>query len=192
MLRAKTIIQIGVIHDTIKKGIRVTLEHECIGASLVLIYCGIDTMAFLDMPPKDVEEVSGADFKAWVDKYLRFDGVQALTGEEVWGARCGVVHTLGVESRSTRRQSAPCRKVLYMWKANVPFLRKPDSDLVWVEVNALADAFFSGVDKFVVHLFDSRAELAEARFKTLVREYPYKELIDDLKNGQSGGRRLTQ
>lgn len=175
----------SVVHDTIKKGIRVTLEHECIASALILIYSGIDAMAFLDMPEKkEPEEVCGADFVAWVDKWLRLRGDVQLTGEELWGARCGVVHCLGVESRATRHKTKPCRKIGYMWKSNCPAVRKAHSDMVFVDVDALAEAFFSGIDKFIVALFAARPTLAEKRFRKMIRAYPFKELIEDLETGQ--------
>ena len=41
---------INVIHNGIKRGIRVALENNCLPAALILIYSGIDTMAYLNMP----------------------------------------------------------------------------------------------------------------------------------------------
>ena len=37
---------INVIHQQIKRGIRVCLKENCYGSALILIYSGIDAMAF--------------------------------------------------------------------------------------------------------------------------------------------------
>jgi hypothetical protein len=46
-----------------------------------------------------------------------------------------------------------------------------------VSVHALADAFFLGVDKFLVDLFadEKKAPIAEQRLKKLIQELPFKE-----------------
>jgi hypothetical protein len=40
---------VNAIHNGIKRGIRVAIANECFGSAVVLIYSGIDTMAFLGM-----------------------------------------------------------------------------------------------------------------------------------------------
>ena len=41
---------INVVYNQIKKGISVALENECYASAVILIYSGIDAMAYLDMP----------------------------------------------------------------------------------------------------------------------------------------------
>jgi len=64
--------------------------------------------------------------------------------------------------------------VCYMDKG-VPEVRsKPDvDDLVIVSVSALADAFFEGIDAFLVDLFSNKekAAIAEERLKELMQEH---------------------
>ena len=41
---------INVVHNQIKKSIRLLLDERCFGAAVLLILSGVDTMAYLGMP----------------------------------------------------------------------------------------------------------------------------------------------
>jgi hypothetical protein len=60
----------------------VTLKNRCFGAAVILIYSGIDAMAFLAMPQSQED----FDFIAWTDRYIRFSCKKELSGTEVYGA----------------------------------------------------------------------------------------------------------
>lgn len=164
---------INVIHNGIKKSIRVLLEHECCGGAVVLIYSGMDTMAFLGMPAGQVE-VKPTDFIHWAEKYIRFPCKEQLTGADLYGARCGMLHNYSPVSRSSRK--GHCRHILYMDKIvpAVIYNPKDSTEHVMVSVIALAEAFFQGVDSFMVHLFadKARANIAEERFRWVVHSLP--------------------
>jgi hypothetical protein len=63
----------NAIYNGIKKSIEVCIENDCFAAVTILVYSGIDTMAFLSMPPDQVE-VNRNDFIKWCDKYMRLTG----------------------------------------------------------------------------------------------------------------------
>ena len=160
---------INAIYKGIKAGIEVTLNNECLSSCVILIYAGIDSMAYLDMSPSQSEVTSG-DFVQWVDKYMRFPCREQLNGADLYGARCAMLHQYGVESRMSRE--GKCRVVGYMDKG-VPEIRYDSSvskDHVFVSVPALKNAFFAGIDKFLVDVFSNktRAETVEARLKNFV------------------------
>ena len=164
---------INVIHEQIKKGIRVTLNNDCFGSAVILIYSGIDAMAFLNMP-KDQEDVTKNDFIEWADRYIRFACKDQLTGNDLYGARCGMLHNYSAFSRMSR--NGECRNIGYINKS-VPEVRyNPDvsESLVLVSVPALAEAFFDGVYQFLNDIFSNqeKAEIAKERFNKLVHELP--------------------
>ena len=73
-------------------------------------------------------------------------------------------------------RSGKCRMLAYM-SESIPEIRfnpKVNLDLVLVSVPALADAFFSGVDRFLVDVFSdpTRRSVAEQRLQTLMRQTP--------------------
>ena len=162
----------NAINDGIKRGIRVTLENRCFGPAIIFIYSGIDTMAYLDMPESQ-EEVQQKDFVRWIDRCIRFPCTEKISGVEFYGARCAMLHQYGVVSRLSRQ--GRCRKIGYM-DVSVPEVRyNPEiaPDTVLVSVAALADAFFEGVDRFLIDLFAGpSAALAEQRIHTLVQSLP--------------------
>ena len=62
---------ISVIHNSIKRDIRVILQNECWSAAVKLVLSGIDTMAYLNMPDGQ-QDVTMKDFVEWVEQYIHF------------------------------------------------------------------------------------------------------------------------
>jgi hypothetical protein len=164
----------NVIHEGIKRGIEVLLEHGCYRSALILIYAGIDAMAFLSMPVGQ-QDVKGADFIAWAEKYIHFPSKEQLTGLELYGARCGLLHTYSVISKLSRE--GKCREVGYVDDSVPEVIYHPEkhADLVMVSVTGLAEAFFRGVDRFIIEAFGDpvRAPLAVERLQTLIHSELY-------------------
>lgn len=158
----------NLVYDQIKRSINVCIENECWDAAVKLIYSGIDTLAFLGMPENQIE-VTNRDFITWVDRYLDLSGDIYLTGRDVYGARCSMLHTHSIVSRSSRK--GECKLLGYATDMSPPIMYDPQvsKELVIVSIPALADAFFEGVDKYLIDLFSSeKAEVAERRLKKVV------------------------
>src|SRR5690349_8468007 len=68
-------------------------------AAAVMVYVGIDVMAFLSMPAGQ-EKQGRADFISWVDAYLRAaaESTYQYDGRDVYGARCAMLHTYSIEA----------------------------------------------------------------------------------------------
>ena len=161
---------INAIHSGIRRGIQVTVENDCLASAVILIYSGIDTMAYLAMPEGQAE-VKPRDFIDWAERYIKFPCKDQLTGADMFGARCAMVHTYSVSSRLSRAGKA--RIIGYLSKS-VPEVRynsKLNEEQVLISVPALADSFFRGTDRFLVDAFSdkSRAPLVEVRMRSLVR-----------------------
>jgi hypothetical protein len=163
---------INVIHRGIKNDIRVLLQNRCYRGAILLTYAGMDAMAYLDMPA-DQDEVTPNDFIRWADNYVRFPCAEQLSGEELYGARCAALHAYGTESRRSR--SGAVRQIGYM-DQSVPEVRSSPTvrHLVLVSVPALVEAFFCGIDAFLVPLFANKAKasVAEERFQKIMHEFP--------------------
>lgn len=163
---------INAVHNGIKRGIRVALENDCFDSAVILILSGIDAMAYLAMPASQ-EDVTRSDFVRWVERYIKFPCKEQLTGLDLYGARCAMLHNYGVASDLSRK--GKCRQVGYMDKSvpEVCYAPNVSRDMVLVSVPALADVFFSGVDKFLVDLFldKKKAPIAEQRLKKSCPSY---------------------
>lgn len=78
--------------------------------ALILIYAGIDAMSWLDRPA-DHEDVTPDDFMAWVNAYLLPESALNCSAEDLYGARCGMLHSHTAESR--RHRQLRVRKLFY-------------------------------------------------------------------------------
>jgi len=157
----------------IRHGIQTALNNKCYGATLILIYAGIDAMANLARQ-EGQGWVRSDDFIGWVDRYLQVESAEKVSGPEWYSARCAILHTYGVES--TRTQSGGARKLGYMvgGKPAVKYDPQVDPNLLIVDCVALAEAFFQGLDKFMVDLFadSERQKLIESRLQKLFITIP--------------------
>jgi len=166
---------VNVYYGQIKRSIVVCLENQCWDAAVKLIFSGIDTMAFLGMPENQTD-VQRNDFITWVEQYIRFPCKEQVTGLDLYGARCGMLHNHSVYSSLARE--GKCRWVGYMDKSipEVKYDPAASKDLVLVSISALAESFFAGVDRFLIDVFSNsdKAKIAEGRLKEMVHTFPMK------------------
>lgn len=73
--------------------------------AFILFYSSIDIFASLTRPITQ-EDTSGPIFKAWVQKYMIADTTPRWNADDIWGARCGLLHTFTIQSRSSRQGTA--------------------------------------------------------------------------------------
>jgi hypothetical protein len=161
------------IYGGIKKGIQVAVQNNCLGSAVILILSGIDSMAFLSMPASQ-QHVQRIDFIKWADRYLKFECSEKLTGHDLYGARCAMLHTYGVVSKMSRE--GKCRIIGYTSNGEPEIQYNPnvDKNIVLVSVPALAESFYRAIDNFLVDLFTDtkKAKVAENRLKMLIQEIP--------------------
>ena len=87
------------------------VNNHMIIPSLVLIYSAIDSASWLaSETPK--EEV-GSRFKKWVNTWMLHSGKLKCSAEELYAARCGVLHTL--TPNSTLSEKKGVRIIAYSW-----------------------------------------------------------------------------
>lgn len=164
-----------VVQDGIKEDIESALRNGRFRAGLVLLYAGIDSMAWLGLPVGQ-DDVRGSDFIAWADRYIRFPCAQQVTGEEMYSARCALLHTSGIESKKTRARL--CRMIGYA-DQSVPEVRfdpRIEPTFVIVSIEGLKTAFFKGVNDFLISSFASaeKRPRVEARLEKMVQTFPFK------------------
>ena len=163
----------NVVHGGIIRGIQIAINTGCLGSAVILIYAGIDAMAFLGMPGRR-EDVARGDFIAWADTYISFPCKEQVTGSDFYGARCGMLHNYSAFSKMSKKKR--CRNIGYMDKS-VPEVRynpEASESLVLVSVPALADAFYRGVEMFLEELFqnEERTKLASERLNKMMHVIP--------------------
>ncbi len=143
-------------------------------ASLTLIYSGIDTVGLLAAPP-DVVDASGESFMKWCEGYIlpRLQSVEGdpVTAVDLWGARCGVLHTSTPLSRVGREGKA--HEMWYQFRGRVGMNLIMNTKLkpLGLDVENLAIAFKEGGLAFLADLKQDQAGLqnAEARAQHFLR-----------------------
>ncbi len=118
---------------------------------LLLLYAGIDIMAWLNRPESH-PDVRRSDFIGWADKYLLPGTGLACSAIDLYAARCSLLHSYTAESRLTREGDA--KQIFYAWGVG----RAEDlqglidyvgtHSAVAVHIEHLFDAFRLGVERF--------------------------------------------
>lgn len=163
---------INAVYQGIKRGIQVTYDNQCVGSCVILIYCGMDAMTFLSMPANQ-SDARGQDFVVWAAQYviphLKY-GTNEITGEELYSARCAMVHTYTMESAKTRQG---VRVMGYQFDGGLPIVS--DSSAILIRVDYLREAFYSGINKFLMEEFadSGKRPILETRLRKLMNTIPY-------------------
>jgi hypothetical protein len=162
------------IYGAIKGDIQFNLENERFGAVLTLTLAGIDAMAYLSMPAAK-NEVKQGDFVRWAEQYLDIVNGRPLTGLDLYGARCAVLHQYGVVSRLSRE--GRCRIIMWQNKGTVPEhvpSSSPEGDTILASITALAESFFVGIGRYLPIAFDDakRRTVLEPRLRGLLQSFP--------------------
>jgi hypothetical protein len=87
----------------VTRAIELCLAEDLWEPALVLMLMFIDACAWLARPTNRAD-VTFADFVAWTEKYLLPDSRLECTAAELYGARCGLLHSLTGESQLHRRK----------------------------------------------------------------------------------------
>jgi len=118
--------------------------------AFILLYSSVDILASLTRPITS-DDTTGAIFKDWVTKYMIGSSSFVWTADDIWGARCGLLHTYTVQSRSSREGNA--REMHYIsdreFTEHVQKKLDPNAeDKVFVCLPDLIVAFIDGVEAF--------------------------------------------
>ncbi|MHB8869074.1 MAG: hypothetical protein ACYC6T_02120 [Thermoleophilia bacterium] len=135
-------------------GIRACLDVHANTSALVLVYSAIDVCAWL---ASDTEETTRSTFTGWVDRYLLPARKLDCTSDELYGARCGLLHTFTPESRQSREGKV--RTIGYAWgNASLDALAASRNAIgkehlySAVHFNELHEAWRLGVNAFISDL----------------------------------------
>jgi hypothetical protein len=143
--------QLSLKVSNMLKASKLCFDNECWEAGVILLYSLIDAMAWLRRDPSH-PDVTGPDFREWVERYmLPAPGIH-VSAEDLYGARCGMLHSLTGESKKHRNLEA--RKVGYLrtvpegvrWLVQIHMAEtlEPYS----VDVDVLGEAILQGINKF--------------------------------------------
>ena len=90
------------------KSIEECLAKGQILPCLMLLYAGIDVVASLE-----AGRAGPRAFRRWVNKYLLKAASLSCTALDLYGARCGILHTFSAKSDMSAKGQA--REIVYAW-----------------------------------------------------------------------------
>ena len=147
------------VTDTLKV-LNLLQRHGCMTQMLIILYSAIDTMAWVGLLSGDVTRKG---FKDWVDQYLLPSTPLRCTADDLYSARCGILHSHTAESSGTRKGMA--RQIWYYGKGkSEDFLIEQigdRADIVAVRVIDLILAFGDGAFR---HIEDIAKDPERSRF----------------------------
>jgi hypothetical protein len=141
------------VHENRKAGL--------VRAALILMYCGIDQVAFLGLPA-GVGSSNRTYFAQWVEKYMFTKGHPVLTGMDLYAARCALAHKYGSTSELHEAGKVTRELVYGIGGPAVAYYSPQQPGLVVVDVNLLVDAFIKGVSKFCDDVMNSDEDYRNA------------------------------
>lgn len=138
----------------------------------MMVYVGIDQMSWLSVSH---QKSTGADFKAWANKYLALD-VIGCSEDDLWAARNGLLHMGNTEARDVQKGKA--KKIYYLAGA-VKCTRNQTADSIFIHEAALITGFIAGAAQFLLDLeADAAARLtAETKADSILARRSATELV---------------
>lgn len=120
------------------------LSTEHPEAVLALVYSGFDTLGFL-AAAQGIDHASRKTFKDWCAKYVlaRLQSVEGyhVTAADLYGARCGILHTSTPISDGSRDGEAHEVWYQFQGKAGVNLIADTRLEPLGLEIEKLAIAF---------------------------------------------------
>ena len=149
--------------------IEYAIKEQHILPALILIYSSIDSASFL--ASKSLSEPVNKRFKNWVSKWMLSTQKLPCNAEELYSARCGVVHTFTADSSLT--QYKQIRRIAYSWgSADSNKLQKTldyghPGKLVAVQIEDLFESFRIGLADF---------------FESAIKDYDLSKQLEERSN----------
>jgi len=136
------------------KGVESCVQSQCLVSAVALIYSTIDAISALTRA-REKTKTDRTVFKAWIEKYVPIAKL-GCTAADLYGARCGLLHTYSPESDLSREGGGEVKTVIYTWQTGPNPDRaalsnvRPDAILLCVE--HLWGALREGVDVFLAEV----------------------------------------
>ncbi len=141
--------------EKIDNALTLLFENKMRMPGFIVLYSAIDIMASLDNEnPKAKNRQS---YTSWLSKYLLAVGQFDCTADDLYGGRCGVVHTLTADSDLNANGKA--RQIIYAWgKGDAAKMQElvvrtnSQANFVCVQIEGLLQAWRDGTKNMLHEL----------------------------------------
>jgi hypothetical protein len=119
--------------------------------ALIVLFAGLDVLGSLLRPELEAD-TAGRYFKEWANKYMVSHAHLPCTAEDLWGARCGLLHTHTSASKLSREGKV---RQLHYSRGPLPLKTKQGISALELkgklilDVDALYGAFKNGCQRFM-------------------------------------------
>jgi hypothetical protein len=151
------------IHELIK-AIDASFKSKESLSGLILLYSLIDIMTWLSRDQHDADSTK-SDFIHWVEEFLLPGSSLTCTAEDLYSARCAIIHSYAPAWGSSMSRPVEAKKINYIWgKAD---METPKAENIALHIDDLVNALKMAMQRFNDSLAYNRA---------------LSELIDDRSN----------
>ena len=183
---------INVVNNQWKQSINLLMEQECFGPALVLLYSYIDALVYLSLPENE-SLVGKKRYCEWCRKYLNIEGDTKVKDDEIYDARCGMVHNFTSYNPGNKNGNhrifgylAPMKDQDYSGMKIKPVIynEQVNPNMLIVHLESFIESFFKGMDHYLIDLFQdkNKSSLAEKRFQNMFQTSTYSQgEVDDAK-----------
>jgi hypothetical protein len=142
---------------TLIKGADACFRNQLWIPGLILIYSGINILASLNRYQTE-ENKKGIDailFKRWANTFLLPGARLGCNSDELWGARCGLLHKYSSESEKSR--SGKRKEIFYEFGDNPATSKEFRAKCIKagtkvIDISKLMTAFIRSVQRFNIYL----------------------------------------
>lgn len=146
--------------DQVQSGLKLCFNQGLWLPVLVLLYSWIDSMAWLARDVKN-KDVTRGDFLDWCEKYLLIPPDPVCSADDLYAARCGILHSGIAESKLMRDGKArPLWYGLPGGDCLVPILTASELPATKVQLGPFLQQVSVASDVFLAHA-DSEATLGD-------------------------------
>ena len=151
-----TISEVEEKFDKLILSLRICEKNEYIESTLILLYSMIDSLAWLNSDKEDIKERQvGKEFESFTGKYiLKYLKYYNITSNELYNARCGMVHTMMSCSKN--------KSIKYIVYANNENSQKENDKKIKAK----------GYNAVCINIFDLLCAVT----------YAYKDFFEEMKN----------
>ena len=142
------------------KSIDECLKNKDKLSALILLYSTIDIMVWLSRDPHDAA-ATREDFIRWVDEFMLPGSGVNCTGEDLFAARCALIHSYAQAWGTSQSNNADASKIMYVWNAtakSTPKISKtkPKNETIELVIETLSKALQNAIQRFNNSLIDNR------------------------------------
>jgi hypothetical protein len=140
--------------DQLRRGVSDVFAAKRTLPGFILLYTSIDILASLTRP-ENSERTDSGFFKDWVRSYMLTPLAVPCSADDLWGARCGLLHTLTAESDMSRSKGAKMLNYIGDDATAKAMQQKHDptcSHDIFISTHHFVDAFLAACDRFAAEV----------------------------------------